>query len=289
MTKESSPTIPKVVIEKPVLSVQDLLVFTKEQWARSWQDQTFLKSFPNLVTHLISSDVREQFTEDQRAKLFTNGLLTFITNRGGTVGLTFGRNGEIKRYSRRAVSPEQEDKFSTAVIGHLMLIPMTLSSENKINVVTEAYKSESQCLKTADRTELMAQITRLLKTNNATRAFIKESKLDVNNGFEWDNDLTIFSLSMHENRDNAMIMPTSIIKDPQHFSPQTLTLTLDYIIRHSDTLKKSAKSIDLGGFATQVEELINSGKIPPEAAKTIQEKLTLVKDVMGIKTNSLRY
>lgn len=276
--KEQSPTIPDVVAEKPVLTVQDLQGFTEEQWIQPWQDKQFLRAFPSLVTHLISRDVREQFTEDQRTKLFTDGLSTFVVNgRAPARMMMFSKNGEIA--PRLVNARTDEDHFPRAIIGHIMLIAMTLPPNRKMAEFTKLYRG----LKPNYRTFLADELGRLLAINNATRAFIKENKLDLDNGFEWDQELITLLLSIYKNRTKGGIIPQEVVMSLEHFSPTTINAVLDYVLENYNTFNKSTRSFTLTDFVTEVEKSLTSSQIDPELRERMQQKLEDFKEKIGYK------
>lgn len=270
------------------LALRNLLAAKDEDLRNLWQDKEFLFSFPRMAIFAVSSKGRAEFSESQRVSLFALSLKTFLPNNKQTLsGYSFTKDGKVVTGNNSGTlivvfdnQPEligqdqKTDSFTRALTASILLIGMSLpDKERQRSLLIESYQNLSNDRKV----NLVDSLGRLLAQNNVTRTWIKENKLDADNGFDWDMELayTLF-FGIYTSRIESIFVPQEMQQDVlKYCSLQTRGVMLNFALQYVEKLKRSRSRTKLPGFITQMSEM--------EMTEDMREKLDLFKQKMSFR------
>ena len=273
-------------------TLRDLLADKEENIVQLWQDKQFLCRFPKMAAFLISSKGQQEFSQDQRETLFTLSLGQFLSaNNQKLTGYLFTKDGDVavRRNNKGGLkivsdgnsellsSEEKTDSFTRALIASILLIGMSLNDrERRSSLLIESYQNVSDTRKN----NLIDTLGRLLEKTNVTRAWIKEKRLDQDNGFDWDSELayTLF-FGMYAKGFEHIPVPEEMGHDIAKFSLQTRSVMLDFALEHAEKLRKSHYSVRLSDFIIQMDAM--------EMTEDMQEKLGSLKEKVSFTRTGL--
>lgn len=288
---------------QPNLALRNLLTDKDENLRNLWQDKEFLFAFPKMAIFLISSEGRMEFFQDQRIQIFSDSLQIFLSNDTRQLsGYRFTKNGEIVTRNRlgfhkigsisepNTITLEtggKTDSYPITVIASIMLIGMSLKDQE---LLTSLASQSYQELSLGKRGYLIDNLGRLLQTNNPTRAYIKDNKLDIANGFDWDADLAyilFFGIYKYVQKSPGQRLPQEM-KDImlKYYSLEALNVILDYALDQSEHLQRLRKSAELRGFINYIATLLANAQGDldhQEMIKGMQEKLDGLKEAISYK------
>ena len=269
-------------------TLRNLLAGKEENISHLWQDKEFLFKFPNMAAHLISSEGQLEFSQDQRETLFTLSLGQFLSsNNQKLTGYLFTKDGDVAVRNNNGIlkivsdgkseplSPEEKtDAFTKALMASILLIGMSLNDrERRSSLLIESYQKN---MSDGRKNNLIDTLGRLLEKTNVTRAWIKEKRLDQDNGFDWDSELayTLF-FDMYAKAFEHIPVPEEMGHDIAKFSLQTRSVMLDFALEHAEKLRKSHYSVRLSDFIIQMDTM--------EMTEDMREKLDLLKEKVSFK------
>ena len=273
-------------------TLRHLLTGRQEDISKLWQDKQFLCRFPKMAAFLISSEGQQEFSQDQRETLFTLSLGQFLSsNNQKLTGYLFTKDGDVAVRNNNGIlkivsdgkseplSPEEKtDAFTKALIASILLIGMSLNDrERRSSLLIESYQNLSQ----ARKNNFTDTLGRLLSENSATRAWIKDNKLDKENGFDWDSELayTLF-FGIYAKRTNYFPIPSEMKQDiVGNLSLQTRSVMLNFALEYAEKLIKSNYSVRLSDFIIQMDAM--------EMTKDMREKLAILKQKVSFTRSGL--
>lgn len=181
---------------------------------------------------------------------------------------------------------EKTDTFVRTVTASILIIGMSFLDKGRlISLMSESY----QKLSSAKKTYLMDNLGRLLETDCPTRAYIKDRKLDISNGFDWDEELAyilFFGIYKCLQQSPGQRLPQEM-KDTvlKHYSLEALSVMLDYALDQAEHLQRLRNSSELAGFIRHIETRLTNAQADScqKMIKDMQEKLNSFKEAVSYK------
>ncbi len=285
---EQSSAIPKD--KQRSLTIRNLLAVSYQDLSAYWQDREFLLEFPALAVYLIGSKGRSEFSQDQRANLFSLSLKTFLqSNNRRLTGYAFTADGsvvsrdnkgnlvlQIASNNQPELLPQDEktESFTKALTASILLIGMSLTDiERQKSLLIESHQNLSESRKS----NFIDSLGRLLGENNAVRAWIKKNRLDSGNGFDWDLELSqLLFFGIYASRIEYFSMPQEMEPDIiENCSLQTRGVILNFALEYAENLNKGRSSAKLTGFIMQMGEM--------DMTEDMRTKLDLFKQKVSFK------
>lgn len=257
---------------KSALAIRNLLAASPEDLSKFWQNRTFLFEFPALAIYLIGSKGRTEFSEDQRADLFSLSLTTFLFNKDRKLsgGYAFTQDGQVVSRNK----DERTDSLTKALTASILLIGMSLpDKEIQSSLLIKTYQDMDQNRKS----NLLSTLGRLLAKNNITRTWIKENRIDADNGFDWDSELSrLLFFGIYASAVEHFYIPKDMRQDViKDFSLEARRVILNFALEYADKLKKSRFSPKLWDFTVQMKAM--------EMTEDMRKQLSLFEQKVGFK------
>ena len=282
---------PAIEQDKQYPTIRNLLAASSEEMSSYWQDKTFLLEFPGLAVYLISGQGRNEFPEEERAKIFDISLRSLLSsdNRQLTAYSINAKEKVLSGNQNRFETEEKKtDSFAKAVLASILLIGMSLNNREKlIGIISQTH----QDLTSSKRSYLTDAFGRLLMTNNIPRAWIKGKKLDSDNAFDWDSELArLLFFGIYKIR-NETYRYIAIPKEMKanligYYSLETVDIMLDYSLDQAEQLLKSRSSSGLAEFISHIDTVLSQEDVSdPQRMikKRMGEKLELLKQKLNFK------
>ena len=276
--------------EKFATAIRDLLAASDQDFSESWQNREFLLEFPGLAVYLIGNKGRGEFSQDQRASLFSLSLKAFLTTKNtGLTGYAFTTDGsvvsrdnkgklvlQIPSDNQSKILPQdvKTESFTKALTASILLIGMSLTDKEKQrSLLIESYQELSYSRKS----NFIDSLGRLLGKNHSVRTWIKENRLDSENGFDWDLELShLLFFGIYAQNIERLPMPFEMQPDTlENCSLQTRGVILNFALEYAKDLNKGRSSAKLTGF------IIKMGQM--EMTEEMGEKLELLKQKLSFK------
>ena len=291
--RNESPQDIQQLGEKYALTVRDFLAASPDNLSGYWQDKEFLFAFPKMAVYLISSEGRAKFSQDQRAGLFSLSLRTFSQNNNrGLTGCAFTADGSIVSRDNQGnlvlqiasdnqpkllSQDEKTESFTKALTAAILLIGMSLTDrEKQRSLLIKSYQE----LSNSKKNSFTESLGRLLAKNNPVRTWVKENRLDADNGFDWDLELShLLFFGIYAFRIEHLPMPQEMQPDPlKNYSLQTRSVMLNFALEYAEHLNKGRSGAKLTEFIMHIGAM--------EMTENMREKLDLLKQNVSFKRSN---
>ena len=289
---------------KQTPALKDILSCKEQNLSQLWQDEEFLLAFPKMALGLLSIQGRMEFSQDERAQIFSTSLDLFLSSnyqklagvylcnaKGEVLSRTKSSFPTINSGIQPETTPKEEktDSFTKLVLASILLIGFSLGDREKLKA---AFIQSHKKITTGKRNSLVDALGRFLEMNNVPRAWIKNNKLDLDNGFNWDSELAwlllfgIYSEHSYQRLGMPSEMRANLIT---HYSLETLNIMLDYSLDQVEEPKKVKSNSHLSEFITFIESMLVSREDhlhPKEMIESMKEKLKILKEKAGYTENN---
>lgn len=257
--------------------ITKLLDLTREEWKAEWKTSEYTQLFPNLTFRLLSLDGRNQYTQEQKQRIFELGFTSFMelpwTAGGVAVGGKRTKVNEKTQLWEKIISRKVEQGTESLIrveIGCFILQALSLKNkEGAINLIIESYDSLKEVNKITSKQGIFRDhLSRLILTGDAFRQWVQANKLDRNNGFEWDSEVPRlgFRLLPQDRRikTSNQEVPNKLSAefnelDLRKYPPKAIVEFVDYILKiPTEKLTNTVRS-DTNVFQTNLAETIENG------------------------------
>jgi len=206
--------------------------------------------------------------------LFSLSLRAFFQNNNrGLTGCAFTADGSVVNRDNQGnlvlqiasmSSPkllsqsEKTESFTKALTASILLIGMSLpDKERQSSLLIKTYQNMDQNRKY----NLLTALGRLLAKNNPVRTWIKENRLDAENGFDWDLELAyLLFFGIYVQHAKNLTIPQEMKPGTlKNFSSQTRRVMLNFALEYTENLRRSKLSAELSDFIMQMETMEMTG------------------------------
>lgn len=274
---------------------------TKERLKEFWKEPRFAESFPNMVCLLISPQFRDKFAQGQKQRIFELSLPSFMElpwtggKSGAAVSAKIFRVNEqtqlwerVKTGKNQVIKPGIE-ALTRLEIGSLILLGLSLQDKQYAeSLIAESYETMFSPKKPANskpRTFTDNLIT-LTTKNNVFRQWVKTNDIDLQNGFNWDRDVTKLALHLISSglpREARQELPKQFIPSLSLYPPEAIDELLNFSLAFVQKLSRvSTVRKDIGAFNIELLQVLKTDFCKdPSLLAQIQSKQEQVATILA--------